>query len=242
MSQLSVILQEPFQRETRTILALLREQMNGVDRIRTPTRRRSLKERLGLKSMGCCGTTWSFRPNTINLSDSEDEEQHHEHQQEDEEATNQVQIIDPGQVRSEITPDRDCLDQSLIGSGMNLAAALAAERHYRAAEGSNNTIGPSNNENGNAGSRTGTAPGTPLRVSLMRLLAESNGCDGEGKAGGGEVGSSDTMCCVCMGRKKGAAFIPCGHTFCRVCSRELWLNRGSCPLCNRSILDILDIF
>ncbi|XP_031279172.1 uncharacterized protein LOC116137629 [Pistacia vera] len=160
--------------------------MNGVDRIRTPTRRRSLKERLGLKSMGCCGTTWSFRPNTINLSDSEDEEQHHEHQQEDEEATNQVQIIDPGQVRSESTPDRDCLDRSLIGSGMNLAAALAAERHYRAAEGSNNAMGPSNNENGNAGSRTGTAPGTPLRVSLMRLLAESNGCDGEGKAGGGE--------------------------------------------------------
>ncbi|KAJ6956196.1 hypothetical protein NC652_007328 [Populus alba x Populus x berolinensis] len=45
-----------------------------------------------------------------------------------------------------------------------------------------------------------------------------------------------------MERKKGAAFIPCGHAFCRVCSREMWVNRGSCPICNRSILDILDIF
>ncbi|GMJ15278.1 hypothetical protein like AT4G03965 [Hibiscus trionum] len=53
---------------------------------------------------------------------------------------------------------------------------------------------------------------------------------------------SDSMCCVCMGSKKEAAFIPCGHTFCRMCSRELWLNRGCCPLCNHSILEILDIY
>ncbi|XP_004516309.1 uncharacterized protein [Cicer arietinum] len=49
-------------------------------------------------------------------------------------------------------------------------------------------------------------------------------------------------CCVCMVRHKGAAFIPCGHTFCRMCSREIWVSRGNCPLCNNSILEILDIF
>uniref|UniRef100_A0ACD5XCB3 Uncharacterized protein n=1 Tax=Avena sativa TaxID=4498 RepID=A0ACD5XCB3_AVESA len=49
-------------------------------------------------------------------------------------------------------------------------------------------------------------------------------------------------CCVCMERHKGAAFIPCGHTFCRLCSRDLWLARASCPLCNAFIHDVLHIF
>lgn len=95
--------------------------------------------------------------------------------------------------------------------GMNLATALAAERQFR----------------------SGDSAAAAGRVSLMRLLEESERCGGGGEA---------EWCCVCMGRRKGAAFIPCGHTFCRVCSRELWLNRGSCPLCNRPILEILDIF
>ncbi|KAG6482793.1 E3 ubiquitin-protein ligase COP1-like [Zingiber officinale] len=55
-------------------------------------------------------------------------------------------------------------------------------------------------------------------------------------------GGALRVCCVCMMRLKGAAFIPCGHTFCRRCSRELWVNRGSCPLCNDHILEILNIF
>ncbi|KAH7288493.1 hypothetical protein KP509_31G028100 [Ceratopteris richardii] len=52
----------------------------------------------------------------------------------------------------------------------------------------------------------------------------------------------DGMCCVCMVGLKGAAFIPCGHTFCRRCSRELWRSRGTCPLCNKYIREILDIY
>lgn len=97
----------------------------------------------------------------------------------------------------------------------------------------------------------------PVRMSLMALLAETDrqmGIDGgtsfsmeededeeeedEDKSGGREYSS----CCVCMVRHKGAAFIPCGHTFCRLCSRELWVQRGNCPLCNNFILEILDIF
>ncbi|XP_074585286.1 uncharacterized protein LOC141841060 [Curcuma longa] len=89
----------------------------------------------------------------------------------------------------------------------------------------------------------------PARVSLMALLEQTDGqwngsererlAEGEGESGGGAM---SYMCCVCMVRHKGAAFIPCGHTFCRICSRELWISRGSCPLCNREILEILDIF
>lgn len=231
MSQLSVLLQESLQREreARTILRFLREEMDGVDRIR---RRRSFKERLGFKVMGCCGATWGLGSTTMNVRDEdevemveEEEEEEANRQHERAEATNSGQNPDPG-----------CVNPSPLSSGMNLAAALAAERHFRAAQ---------EPEGGNAAPSNARlrSPGTPLRVSLMRLLEEADGCGGgvvEEKVGA-EVGR-DSMCCVCMGRKKGAAFIPCGHTFCRVCSRELWLNRGSCPLCNRSILEILDIF
>ncbi|KAL5992060.1 hypothetical protein ACLOJK_012974 [Asimina triloba] len=88
-------------------------------------------------------------------------------------------------------------------------------------------------------------------VSLMALLqaeGESIDMDGEDEADDyeeaeeDEEGTGEYTCCVCMVRHKGAAFIPCGHTFCRLCSRELWVSRGNCPLCNGYILEILDIF
>ncbi|KAK9280866.1 hypothetical protein L1049_003757 [Liquidambar formosana] len=110
--------------------------------------------------------------------------------------------------------------------------------------------------------QTEAAP--PVRMSLMDLLEETdrqmgwssymgeaeeeeeeeeeddNGGHEEGK--GGAAAAGEVNCCVCMVRHKGAAFIPCGHTFCRLCSRELWVSRGNCPLCNGFILEILDIF
>ncbi|PNX57271.1 RING/U-box domain-containing protein [Trifolium pratense] len=198
MSQLGLILQESLrpQREARTILGLLTEQMDGVDL--GTSRRRSLKERFRFIGMGCCGATWVFRPII-----------RHERERE---ATEQVQ--DPNPVEPE------CVNPGSSGSGMNLATALAAERQMRGSE-----------------EASGGEGGTPWRVSLMKLLEEKE-VENESTT----VEGNDTVCCVCMGRKKGAAFIPCGHTFCRVCSRELWLNRGNCPLCNRSILEILDIF
>ncbi|KAI3461859.1 hypothetical protein Pfo_018522 [Paulownia fortunei] len=97
----------------------------------------------------------------------------------------------------------------------------------------------------------------PVRMSLMSLLAETDkqmGFDGlaymmeeeddedEEEDGGGAGGAEYNICCVCMVRHKGAAFVPCGHSFCRLCSRELWVERGNCPLCNNYILEILDIF
>ncbi|KAH6803539.1 hypothetical protein C2S51_031786 [Perilla frutescens var. frutescens] len=112
----------------------------------------------------------------------------------------------------------------------------------------------------------GSSPEQPVRMSLMALLAETDRQMGfetsayvmdedeaekEVKAetasssavcGGGGNGVEYNYCCVCMVRHKGAAFIPCGHTFCRLCCRELWVQRGNCPLCNNFILEILDIF
>ncbi|KAL5227939.1 hypothetical protein ABZP36_016204 [Zizania latifolia] len=105
------------------------------------------------------------------------------------------------------------------------------------------------------------------QMSLMALLEQTDSQwdtddeDEEGHGGGGGGGARKTadadddeddgegreeemvhVCCVCMVRHKGAAFIPCGHTFCRLCSRELWVSRGNCPLCNGFIQEILDIF
>lgn len=104
----------------------------------------------------------------------------------------------------------------------------------------------------------------PVRMSLMDLLEETDRQmglvgsrytmsmgdddfeeeeeDAEEEEEGEEEGGMEYNCCVCMVRSKGAAFIPCGHTFCRLCSRELWVQRGNCPLCNGFILEILDIF
>ncbi|KAG2644438.1 uncharacterized protein LOC120695785 [Panicum virgatum] len=59
------------------------------------------------------------------------------------------------------------------------------------------------------------------------------------KGGGGGVGGRG---CVCVARGKGAAFIPCGHTFCRACARELRAGRGRCPLCNATIREVLNLF
>ncbi|XVE87715.1 hypothetical protein DITRI_Ditri19aG0010000 [Diplodiscus trichospermus] len=205
-----------------------------MDRVDRERRRRSFKERLGFRVMGCCGTTWGFGSTTMSVrEDDEVEVEEQEQQQERIEGTNSSHYLDPG-----------CVNPASVSSGMNLAAALAAERQFREAQEADggNAGRSTRNGTGDVGNRT---PGTPLRVSLMRLLEEADGGgveeEEEEEKEGMETGS-ESMCCVCMGRKKGAAFIPCGHTFCRVCSRELWLNRGSCPICNCSILEILDIF
>lgn len=185
------------------------------------------------KGWGCCGPTWSFS-STISIRDEDDEEPPASPPQQADTLTRLMQYDDNRNSSSPsmTTPHQQTCHQIISSNihdqdsesptSMNLAAALAAERQYR--------------ENNMRRESTSRNMGTPERVSLMRLLEESRGEKEEEEVG------NDRVCCVCMGRKKGAAFIPCGHTFCRVCSREVWFNRGSCPLCNRSILEILDIF
>ncbi|KAF5480998.1 hypothetical protein F2P56_001693 [Juglans regia] len=149
----------------------------------------SLKERLGFKGMGCCGSR--RRPTSSSFS-----------------------TLETLQENPHTAPP--------LSSGMNLAMALAAERNSR--------------------EEKDEGPATEVKT-LMRLIEETDGVDWRKKRRRDNKGAdTDWVCCVCMERSKGAAFIPCGHTFCRVCSREMWVNRGTCPLCNRSILEILDIF
>ena len=219
--------------EARTLLWFLREEMDGLDRI---GRWRSIKRRLGFKKMSCCGASWGFRPSTMTVREDDNDDDDGVQAQAQAQAQSMAQAQEEvGQASPGISPDRGCVGEAPVSPRMNLATALAAERQMRAAQDvATVAVGPTN------GGTSEGAPGTPLRVSLLRLLEESDGGDGEMEKERGA--GSDQLCCVCMGRKKGAAFIPCGHTFCRVCSRELWLNRGSCPLCNRSILEILDIF
>lgn len=235
-------------RRIRTLLDLLTtDKMDGVDRTTSPggaSRWRTLRERLGLKKgIGCCGGAATWRFGSPPLVDDDGDGYN--------EDGNGVVVVDlETQLQMET---RQQSSEAAVGTttiawgdlhgnvGMNLAAALAAERQYRGAAASGRE-------------EAATPPRTPMRVSLMRLLEESGDHKldlVEREKGGdhdhdrdnqeGEVGS-DRMCCVCMGRKKGAALIPCGHTYCRVCSREVWLNRGCCPLCNRPIIDILDIY
>lgn len=66
--------------------------------------------------------------------------------------------------------------------------------------------------------------------------------DDERTTKGRGAGSVGGRCCVCMSRGKGAAFVPCGHTFCRACAREVRAARGRCPLCNAAIRDVLNLF
>lgn len=63
--------------------------------------------------------------------------------------------------------------------------------------------------------------------------------DDEEEDGGGGV---ENNCCVCMVKHRGQAFVPCGHSFCRMCSREMMIQKGTCPLCNNFIVEILEVF
>ncbi|XP_047333157.1 zinc-binding protein A33-like [Impatiens glandulifera] len=85
-------------------------------------------------------------------------------------------------------------------------------------------------------------------TSLMALLdfnEDDDEDDDDEEDGDGDSDESVeySICSVCMVSHKGAAFVPCGHAFCRLCSRELWVQRGTtCPLCNGFVVEILDIF
>ncbi|XP_073302298.1 probable E3 ubiquitin-protein ligase LUL4 [Primulina huaijiensis] len=195
---------------------------------RTVRRKKSLKERLGFNGMSCCGgVIWGLGPTTMSVRDDEEDQDDPINP----ETTNPNNATSTTQTPPNNSPASPCVSQSTAVTGMNLAEALATERQFRAARDSDHE-----------GSIQSPNSGTPLRMSLMRLLEETECCDEGRKDELEDGGGCDRVCCVCMGRKKGAAFIPCGHTFCIVCSRELWLNRGSCPLCNRSIVEILYIY
>ncbi|KAI3870492.1 hypothetical protein MKX03_022685 [Papaver bracteatum] len=220
--------------KARTLLEFLKEEEEAMDGVnqRSSGRWKNLKNRFGFKGIGCCGAIWSTStnqaPSLMNVRQEEEENG-------EEMNASQIPVSDENSI---LIPNQSfCVSQNPVEfTGLNLAAALAAERNLRGIDGDGRGALPT------------SIRSPPLRVSLMRLLREGDGEDAEREnvkardrlAGGG--GSNDAACCVCMERSKGAAFIPCGHTFCRVCCRDIWLNRGSCAICNRSIVEILDIF
>ncbi|KAD4982300.1 hypothetical protein E3N88_18971 [Mikania micrantha] len=204
---------EETERNRTTIVDLLTDRaMDGGDRVR---RRKSLHQRLGLKSMVCCGSTWGLGTGSSALSTHTDDDNDNDNDNNDileiESTHQQTEVIDVIVTQPDVGFNPGCILQS---PRMNLADALAAERHFR-----------SINETGNADVQLPNQErevATPPRMSLMRLLEETEiETDGQDEGTG-----RDQVCCVCMERKKGAAFIPCGHTYCRVCCREIWLNRG----------------
>ncbi|XP_038996502.1 E3 ubiquitin-protein ligase CSU1-like [Hibiscus syriacus] len=103
----------------------------------------------------------------------------------------------------------------------------------------------------------GTAEGEEtVKMSLMDLLGESGSsyinedeeyCEEEEEE---EEEKEETVqskgmeftCCVCKVNITSSAYMPCTHTFCRLCSKEFSVQRGSCPLCNAFVLEILEIF
>ncbi|CAI8599140.1 unnamed protein product [Vicia faba] len=147
MSQLGLILHESLcpQREARTLLGLLTEQMDGADS--STIRRRSLKERFRFTGIGgCCGTTWVFCPII----------RHEHHQQQQRRQQEEARGEGEANVEQQELQVQDPNPDPSSSSGMNLAAALAAERHMRGSE-----------ETG------GGERATPWRVSLMKLLEET---------------------------------------------------------------------
>uniref|UniRef100_A0A1J3EVU0 RING-type domain-containing protein n=1 Tax=Noccaea caerulescens TaxID=107243 RepID=A0A1J3EVU0_NOCCA len=211
MSQLSDLLRESAD-ETgsgRTMMISLLEEQDQIDGGDRPISKwRTLKQRLRFDWVSCCGVP------TLRLRQSETpiiaEEENDDDDEENSGQNRAVGYSDPGSGLV-LVEGLDCLTRGT----RNLAEALAEERLARGEHVTEAKV---------------------AAVPLMRLLAETDGCDTTTWMG------SDPVCCVCMGREKGAAFIPCGHTYCRVCSREIWRSRGKCPLCNRSIYDVLDLY
>ncbi|KAJ0234117.1 hypothetical protein HA466_0276580 [Hirschfeldia incana] len=58
----------------------------------------------------------------------------------------------------------------------------------------------------------------------------------------GHVGEGELRCCICHVYIKGATVTPCGHTFCKLCSKELMAQKSHCPVCVTFVLEFLEIF
>ncbi|KAI4341594.1 hypothetical protein MLD38_026300 [Melastoma candidum] len=96
----------------------------------------------------------------------------------------------------------------------------------------------------------------PERFSLMDLLEQTDeqmGWSGssymmrdededEDEEEEEEEVEEERSCTVCQVKHKGARSGPCGHSFCRLCSKELRVGNGNCPACNDFNLEIVQVF
>ena len=131
------------------------------------TKWKNLKQRLGLKAMGCCGATWSPRARISTI------------EEDGEEAAQRQQVIisrSGNAVNNGLQNQTEnsgsiplLVGQQVVttsGSGMNLAMALAAERNLRA---------------------TNVCPSPTEVKTLMRLIEETEGVDWNKKKRKGNV-------------------------------------------------------
>jgi hypothetical protein len=53
----------------------------------------------------------------------------------------------------------------------------------------------------------------------------------------------EDSCCVCMDKRKDAALVPCGHkVMCLACAQLLQARERKCPVCRRSIDNVVRVF
>lgn len=147
------------------------------------------------------------------------------------------------------------------------AAAAAAEAAEEEKEQNENNDNNENEESSTGSEGEEDSSSEPVRMSLMDLLQETDremGLEGSGYGMGFDDDFFDDdeeedeyeedddeeddgnggafSCCICMVKHKNGPLGSCGHTFCRMCSKELMVSRGNCPTCSHFILEILDAF
>ncbi|GFP88864.1 hypothetical protein PHJA_001030100 [Phtheirospermum japonicum] len=247
----------PMQRieSNRTLLDIIREdQTSGLGGDQRDGRRswKQLREKIRLRTRGGGGSAW-FSTDSIPASDVPISNNNH--------YNNRTTMMMTRRQSTRLNPGMDSAELTQLDSSPGRETDRASGRFEHTINEDERRRHDDAEEVERGGDALGGEYGAaeqPVRMSLMALLAENDRQMGlEGSAfvmGEGEedVAEEESVsvaavgeynnCCVCMLRHKGAAFIPCGHTFCRLCSRELWAQRGNCPLCNNYILEILDIF
>ncbi|XP_039021426.1 uncharacterized protein LOC120153578 [Hibiscus syriacus] len=150
--------------------------------------------------------------------------------------------------------DDDEGNDSFRGAPLGKERSLSAREavaSQEAAEAASAAAAVEKEEAENNGSPEGEKP---VKMSLMDLLGESGSsyideddeyCEEEEEEEVEEIVQSkgiEFTCCICKVNITSSAYMPCTHTFCRLCSKEFSVQRGNCPLCNGFVSEILEIF
>ena len=52
----------------------------------------------------------------------------------------------------------------------------------------------------------------------------------------------DSLCTICVTRRKDCFYIPCGHSFCMPCACQMYETNSLCPVCRSSVTRVQSIF
>ncbi|KAK4765863.1 hypothetical protein SAY87_007505 [Trapa incisa] len=138
-------------------------------------------------------------------------------------------------------------------------AAEAAAAATAAEEEDDDEVDEEEDREGMGGEKAVKGEEGQPRMSLMDLLGdyeeeedeeedydkEEEEEEEEEEDGGSEVAEADgykCCCCVCMVKHKVQPMVPCGHSYCKLCTKEMYVSRGNCPICNNFIQEIITVF